>query len=347
MTTTKLTRPDLAFLTEETKYPAFSFFFRIHSGSEKQLHDAGHIRNRVHETLKAAELSSSLFETLKKKADQLIDQLNYQTGAQSVGLFLSPDQSHSSQYYVNIPERQYIGNYFSGYESIYAQKESAPYLLFLLEPTAMQIYRGHGTHVEALPESKASAHVLTVYKRRSPAQADKDGKERKGQEYDPKWKNELTKAIAELCSAEHLPAYFVGLNLAGTDELELRSHSIEILAATEEAHQRSGAEALKTLAHELIETFKAKHSATLVEHCQSAEGSHKLATGLDEILACAKDGRGEVLILETPSWETAGKLELGALHEAIRETALKHGNVEFVPEGAISKWNGAAMILRY
>lgn len=347
MTSTKLTQPDQAFLNQEVKSPAFSLFFRIHSGSEKQIHDAGHIRNRAHETFKESGLSSVVVETLTRRVDQLIDKLNFQTGAQSVGLFVSPDESHLSQYYVNIPERQYIGDYFSSYESIYAQNESAPYLLFLLEPAALHLYRGQGTHLESLSESKETMRLLSVYKQRSTMQADKDGKVRKGHEYDSKWKNELFKAIADLCSAERVPAFFAGLNLAGTNESELRSYGIEVLAGVEEVHQRSSAEALKTLAEKLIVCLKAERSATLIDQCQTAEGNHKLATGLDEISACAKEGRGEVLILETPEWETAGKLELGALHEAIRETKLKHGKVEFVPEGTISKWNGAAMILRY
>ncbi len=345
--TTNLNRGDLAVLAKEIDPPAFSFFFRIHSGSEKQIHDAGHIRSRVQETFKEAAMPSAVFDNLIKRVDELIDQLNFRTGALSVGLFVSPDESLLSHYYVNMPERQYVGDYFSIYESAYAQELSQPYLMFLFEPAALNLYRGQGTHIESLTESKETMHLLSVYKRRPTAHADKDGKVRKGQEFDSKWKSELFKAIADLCAAQEMPAFFAGLNLAGTDEAELHSHGVEVLAAMEEVHQRPSGEALKSVAEDFIARSNARRSAVLFDQCQVAEGNHKLAKGLDEVLSCAKEGRGEVLILEAPDWETSGKLELGALQEAVLQTILKHGKVEFVPQGTISKWNGAAMILRY
>jgi len=327
MTTTIIANHDLAFLTADAKYPAFSFFFRLHSGSEKQIHDAAHMRNRCHETLKGAGLHASLLELLEQKADQLIDQLDFQSGAKSIGLFISETTAHSESYYVNIPERQYVGEFFSPYEGLYARQESAPYLLFLLESVTVRVFKGQGNHIQALPESEALMHLLSVCKQRSPLQADKDGKVRSGHEYDPKWQSELTKALAAVCADYRLPAFVVGLGEAGLNEADLAAKGVELLATIKEVHQASDSEQLRSLAEQLLELLREKNAEKLLEQCGTALGAQKLASGLDEILSCAKDGRGEILVIESPSWDTVAKPEFSKLDEAIRETIIKHGNI--------------------
>ncbi len=347
MTSTDLVQKSPEVCNEKVTYPAFSFFFRMHSGSEKQLHDSGHIRNRVHEVIKASDSTPAILHEIKKRADLLIDQLDFETGAQSVGLFISSEESFLKQYYIYMPERDYVGDYFSGYESSYAEQESIPYLFISLEPSVVRVYRGRGEHLETAPESKEYTHLASVYKRRAPQQADKDGKVRKGQHHDSQWKQELLEAIAELCCNEQRPVFFAGLNLADLSQVELASHGIEVLAALDETYEIAGSESLKKIIQDLMSSYKDKKAKTLLEKCKIAKGNQKLATGADEVLNCARDGRGEVLILPNPSWELSGTLKLGTQQEAIRATYIMHGKVEFVPEELMKEWGEAAMILRY
>lgn len=346
MTSTELIRNVSEVVKANVSYPAFSFFFRIHSGSEKQLHDSGHIRNRVHEVLKESNLSSSTLEQIKTQADELIDQLNFETGALSIGLFVSPGESILTQYYVNLPERNYLGDYFSGYETSYAEQESSPYLFILLEPSALRIYQGRGDHLETAPDSESSKHLHTVYRRRSPAPRDKDGKVRKDY-HDPEWKKEFLEAIAGVCCSEQMPAFFTGLSLAGLHETELASHGVEVLFAQDEVSQFTGADKLKILVQDLRSTNRDSKSKLLYEKCKAVQGNQKLASGPDEVLSCAKEGRGDVLVLPYPCWESSGKLELGTTHEAIRAANLTHGRVEFLPGELMKEWDNIAMILRY
>ncbi|MDZ4835155.1 MAG: hypothetical protein SGJ27_15370 [Candidatus Melainabacteria bacterium] len=347
MTSTELIRNVSEVLKAKVAYPAFSFFFRIHSGSEKQLHDAGHIRNRVHQVLKESNLSSTTLEAIKTRADQLIDQLNFEIGALSVGLFVSVTESYLSHYFVNLPERDFVGDYFSGYETMYAEQESAPYLLILLEPAVLRIFQGRAEHLVAVPDSEATKHLLSVYRRRLPAPADKDGKVKKGHNHDAHWKQELLEAIASVCCSEQMPAYFAGLCLADLNETELTSHGVEVLAALDESYQFTGAETLKTLSQDLRFQHHAKKSKLLHERCKVAKGNQKLASGADEVLACAKEGRGEVLILPYPKRELTGTLKLDAMQETIRAVNLTHGSIEFLPADLMDEYDDAAMILRY
>lgn len=346
MTSTELIQNVSEVLKAKATYPAFSFFFRIHSGSEKQLHDSGHIRNKVHEVLKESNLSPSTLEELRAKADELIDKLSFETGALSVGLFVSPSESFLTQYHVNLPERNYLADYFSGYETTYADQESAPYLFMLLEPSTLRIYRGRGDHFETLPESDASKHLMSVYRRRPPAPRDKDGKERK-EYHDPEWKKDFLEAIAGVCCSEQLPVYFAGTSLAGLNETELASHGIEVLLARDEVSHCVGSEKLRTLVKDLRSTNRAMKSKLLYEKCKAAKGNQKFASGPDEVLTCAKEGRGEVLVLPYPCWESTGTLQLGTLHEAIRATDLTNGRTEFLPGELMKEWDDIAMILRY
>lgn len=346
MTSTELIRSGSDALKAETIYPAFSFFFRIHSGSEKQLHDLGHIRNRVHEVLKKSDLTSTALERIKSEADRLMDQVNFESGALSIGLFVSLDQAILSQYFINLPERDYLGGYFSGYETAYAAQQSAPYLLVTLEPSTLRIYRGRGEHLETLPESDATRHLQSVYRRRVSPQPDKDGKVRRGH-HDSDWKKEFLEAVASVVSKEQVPIFLTGLALADLTETEFTSHGIKVLATLDDVCQFSGSDALKTLVHDLSKNYTTKKFRMLVDRCKVSQGSHKLASGADEILRCAKEGRGEILLLPYPCWEASGTQTLGTLHEAIRAMAFTDGAIEFLPGELIKEWDEAAMILRY
>ncbi len=347
MTSTTANRSESPFMNEQANYPAFSFFFRIHSGSEKQLHDAGHIRGRCHEYIKASLLKPTVIEALLTKTDALIDNLNFHCGAKSVALFVSPDSSHSSLFYIDIPEKMYLGEYFSSYERLFAEQESAPYLMFVFEPTTVKVYKGQGLQLETLTETNSMASLHTVYKHRAPLKASKNGKTSQSHEFDPKWKNELIHEIAKVCTEEKLPCYVAGLNAFGAEESELLSNGVELLVSMSVVQQPGDSDELKSLAEDLIARYQTKKAETLLSKCENAMGVHRLATGVDEIVNCAKDGRAAVLVLEAPAWSTEAEGKYGTLHEAVRQTILKHGEVEFVREGTLSKWNGAALILRY
>ncbi|MDX1990566.1 MAG: hypothetical protein SFV17_27980, partial [Candidatus Obscuribacter sp.] len=65
------------------------------------------------------------------------------------------------------------------------------------------------------------------------------------------------------------------------------------------------------------------------------------------IVDCARAGKAEVLLLEDPQWTTEVEAKFTRLHAAIAETLSRGGRVEFLPEGSLTKWQGAALILRY
>lgn len=347
MTTNTVVAKELNHVTQAADSPAFSFFFRIHSGSEKQLHDSGHIRNRCHEVLKEQGFDTAILEKMKEKVDKLIEKIDFQAGAKSIGLFVSNNHAHSMNFFVNLPEQHYVGDFFSGYEIAYALQESAPYILFLMEPTIIHAFKGQGTHLETLLDSRSLEHLLCVYKKRAPKAADKDGKQNKGNEHDSTWKAEFLAAINDLCKSEEVPAYLVGITLAGLSEEEIMESGARVLASIDEVHQKSSYEKLNNLVEGLREKHRRQMAAELVDECNRALGAKKLASGIEEILACAKEGRGEVLILEDPSWTTDAVAKFSTVHEAIREVIEKHGRVAFVPEGTMKQWGGAAMILRY
>lgn len=338
---------NVTFLTEKVDFPAFSFFFRLHSGSEKQLHDPGHMLSKCQATFKNANLETAVAEKLQKHAEQLIENIDLTTGAKSVGLFISKDNAKSSLYYTYLPERQYQGEYYSCLESLYAEQESNDYLLFILESRSIKTFTGKGDHLESLSSCPSIEHLLSTYKNKDISHLDKAGRSARGADLDPQWKADFIEALAKVCSTKKRPAFLVGLSLIGVDEEELKKAGITVLASDPDVHQTTGGNELTSLANDLQNKARLQTVQELIEQCNTAIGAHKFASGKDEMLNCAKEGRTELLILETPSWEKSGLVELTTLHETARETLTKNGNVTFVPSDTLKKWNGACMILRY
>ncbi len=346
MTSTTVFKSTLPFLVETTSDPSITFTFRIHSGSEKQLHDHGHIRGRCHEVFKQFDFDPSVIQSLREKTDQLIEEIDLHGGAKSIGLFVSDQIAHCSTFFVNIPERHYCGKFFSGLESLYAAAQSAPYALFLLEPHDLRVYKGQFNHLDSLPhQSAALSHLQKVFKDRPPAEHDKDGKIRRGQ--DSKWQKDFLDALSSLCKQEQLPAMIVGLDLVDLTEREIKESGVEVVAIRPDVHQFDGSEGLSRLVESLLKDFHDARTAELLERCTSLLASQKLISNQDDMHTCAQEGRAELLILETPSWNISGKMELTKLHETILHTLTNRGSVEFVPIGSLSKWSGAVMILRY
>ncbi|MBK9145099.1 MAG: hypothetical protein IPM23_21610 [Candidatus Melainabacteria bacterium] len=336
---------DLSFLTEEQKAPAFSFFFRVHSGSEKQLPDAGHMRSKCHEVIKEAGLDSALTENLLKKADHEIDQLDLSTGARSVGIYVSPDYAESRLFYTFMPERQYRGEFFSCLETLYAHQESSPYVLFHMEPRNLQVFRGRGEHLELLAPSPALESLERAFKHRDTLHADKDGKTNKG-EHSGKSIQEILDAMAAVCTSLDSPAAIAGLSLIGATEEDLRKSSIHAVALIDEVQHATGGGYLLELGARIMELSRQRRSKEALDSCNTAAGAHRIASQIDEMLAGAREGRAEALLLQYPSWEMTGLVEFTPLHDTARETLSRHGRVEFL-SGGLEKWGGQVMLLRY
>jgi len=343
MTSTIAINKTLPFLFTGAKEPSFTFLFRIHSGSEKQLHDVGHIRGRCHEIFNELESKGADVEALRKKTDALIEKIDLHSGAKSIGLFVSGENAQCETFFIHMPERYYFGDYFSGLEACYGAAESAPYALCVLEPHSVKIFKGQADHLEAIPESAEVNHLQKIFNDRQPAHHDKDGKTHRT--HDAKWHRSFVDAISAVCSG--LPVMIVGLELADVTEDELKEVGVEVLATRNEVCQSTGKDALVRIAEELRSEFHAKRAVKLLDQCRTAIGAHKLVSIPQDMLACAQEGRAELLLLEAPGWDVSGKMELNEVHEAIKFTLENNGRVEFLPTGSLTEWNGSAVVLRY
>lgn len=336
---------ELAFLTIKQEAPAFSFYFRVHSGSEKQLHDTGHIRSKCHEVIKEAGLETSLTETLLSQVDKKIEELDLSTGARSIGIFVTGANAYIQSYYTYLPERQYAGEYFSLLESLYATQQSIPYALFLFEPRSVQVFKGQGEHLQIL-ESSSVEHLSKIYKQRDSAHFDKDGKAKRG-EPDKKWVKELLDAMSAVCCEQKLPAVIVGNSLLGASADDLKKSSLNIIGIIEDVVHATGGNYQSELGSRIVELANKNKSEEWLQKCNESASCHKVSTSIEEMLACAKEGRAAQLLLETPCWEKSGRVEFTPLHEIARETLAKHGNLEFLAKNSLDKWNGQVMLLRY
>lgn len=337
---------DFSYLVEKQKAPAFSFFFRVHSGSEKQLHDKGHMRSKCHEVIKDAGLQSALTENLLKKVDQEIEQLDLSTGAKSFGIFISPEFAATKLYYTYLPERQYKGEYFSALESLYAEQQSRRYVMFHLEGRAIQVFKGQNDHLEILESSPELELVNKIYKHKDTTQADKDGKAHRG-EHDIKWIKEFLDAMSALCSKLESPAVIVGNSLTAATEEDFKKSSLNVIACIDEVVHATGGNSLTELGTKITELIQENISKEWLAKCNEAASGHKLVTSNDEMIACVVEGRAAQLLLETPAWDNSGLLEFTPLHEIARETLAKHGSLEFLSKDTLKKWNGQVMLLRY
>lgn len=323
--------------------PAFTFVFRTHGGSEKQLHDRSHIKSACREILKRHTADNTdNYEALAAKCESLIDKIDFQSGASSLALFVSTEKAEAETFYLFLPEVFYCGENFSSLESTYARQISAPYLYFNFSPAGVDVYLGRGLHTEMLDKSEELQHFQAVYSKRPTAKCDKDG--RKSEGFDHHFHSELFDAWKKLAYKHAYPCYATGLELIGVSLDEVKSFGIDMLYGT-------GHSAAKGDLKDILSTLKQEHrnalAKTYAERLETAQGAHKLVVSSEEILDLAKAGQGETLLLEDPEWMVEKEQQLSTIHEAIAEVVKFHGKVEFMPKSSLAKWGGQALILRY
>ncbi len=327
-------------LLKEQVPPCYSFFFRLHSGSEKQIHDEGHILSRCREAILSTAHGAEA-EKLIAAVQSLIDQIDYTSGAKSVSLYVSGGQSSIFHHFVNLPERWYVANEFSLLEYLWATQASRPYLLLVPGASQLKAYVGQADHLVSMEPSRELQDLMNSYKHKAKSHASGESETA-----------ELMRVvlcvekIAALCSSKNLPLLLMGEEFLPGCVKELRAKDVAILQVLSNNCDGLSPEELHPGLEKVLSELFLHAAEELIVRCETAQGQNRLASGVQEIVECARDGRGALLLLELPTWGTNdGKPD--PENTAIRDTLKNGGEVKFVAAGMLTRWTGAALILRY
>ncbi|MBY0552519.1 MAG: hypothetical protein K2W95_34880 [Candidatus Obscuribacterales bacterium] len=327
-----------AFLQSTFDYPVFSFFFRLHGGSSKQPHDLNHIRGKIRDFIQNSTLTDAQKEQAIEKANELIKQVNEHVGAKSISLFVAQTEGELHHHFVYLPERQYCGNQFALCEFLWAEQMSRPYILVLAGPSALAVYEGRGLTLEKTAKCLELDRLQSAFKHWHEKRDLKHGTE--------SCKSEpFIEALQQLVRKFDAPLLVIGKEYLPLPE-DVSALKVDIKGVfTGNKVDCSSAE-LQTVVDGHLELCIDEDTARKMAMCEQSLEQRKLATGELEILQCAKEARGSILLLEPPSRE-GGLCQLDSVQQSIRHILLNHGSVHFVKEGALAHWVGSALILRF
>lgn len=327
-----------AFLQSTFDYPVFSFFFRLHGGSSKQPHDLNHIRGKIRDFIQNSTLTDSQKELSIEKSNELIKQVNEHVGAKSISLFVAQAEGELHHHFVYLPERQYCGNQFALCEYLWAEQMSQRYILVLAGPSSLSVYEGRGLALEKTAKCSELDQLQSAFKhwheKRDPKHATESCKS-----------EPFAQALQQLVQKVDAPLLLIGKEyLPNLGDFSCLKGDIKGVFAGNKVDCSSTE--LQTVIDEHLELCAEEDTERKLAMCEQSLEQLKLATGEQEILDCAKEARGSILFLEPPARE-GGICQLGPIQQSIRHTLLNHGSVQFVKEGALAQWVGAALILRF
>ena len=327
------------FLQQTFDFPVFSFFFRLHGGSDKQPHDLNHIKSQIRDYVKNSPVSEVQKDQAIEKADELLSQIQEHAGAKSISLFVAQNEGELHHHFVYLPERQYCGKQFALAEYLWAEQMSQRYLLVLAGPSAICLYEGKGLALEKLGKCAHSEKFVSAFKHWHEKRDVKHGAGTAKTE-------PVIEAFVELVQNLNAPVLLIGKEFLPDVCSALSSANLQIHGAFTGNKVDSSPAELQTTLDEYLQLCTKEDTNRQIARCEQSLRQFKLATGAQEILDCAKEARGSVLLLEPPTRE-GGSCLLDSVQESIRQTVLNGGQVHFVMQGALEQWGGAALILRF
>lgn len=320
-----------SWLTSSFEYDVFSFYFRLHAGSSKQPTDLTHIKSQICECIEQSSLDEDQRKQAMSKAMNLVEQIQLHSGAKSVSIFVSLDEGELHHHFVFLPERCYVGKEFALQEFLWAEYVSQDYLLILAGPSSLSVFDGRGSDLRK--SDKSADHLLSAFKH---WHNKRDAKFESANEAES-----LLQSLTQLVDEKGVPLLLIGSEyLPDLNQAVLKGLKVKGVFPGNKV-DTTAANLHIALEHFLDQCFESD-TDMLLKKCEQSGRQHRLATGEQDMHDCAKEGKGELLVLVPPTRESRfRKLDVDCTQRTVRHTLLNHGRVMFAKKGP------PALILRY
>ncbi len=299
-----------------------------------------------------------------QKLRAIINKLNFNTHKKSVAIYVSPIFEKVLYLDIAVEEKIIVDESFEIRDLVYCKKQAHKYLVLLLSGKETKIYLGNSeTFVRIVSNTPESvyAYINEVPERVANFS---DMKERKQLMMD-KFLRHTDNGLDIILNAYHLPLFVMGAEKILGHFKKLTKHHASIIDYIHGNYQKATSEEVKQVLEPYILDWKKVKEKDLVNQLEEAAGKKKLAVGIKEVWREAMIHKGSLVVVEKNYMYAAlhgGSKEIidtltapynrfsyikDAVDDIIEKVLENGGDVEFVDEGILKKYNQIAFIKYY
>lgn len=304
------------------------------------------------------EMNKKEAEEIYSKLENLAGQIDHQYNTEGLVLFVSPSVSEYFRLPVSPEARTVVDGSFEIRDILRALHKTDYYYAMILTKSKVRLFAGIGKQLEEVSEGGFPLEP-TFNEKKVIDNGNAHEVENKLKEFF----NRADKLFWEIYKNNkngHLILFGdiknIGYYKANADHPQL------IIGSIEGNYDNAKANDLVEKAQAVVEQYLTERRKEMIVELEKAFKESLAASGIDEVYQVAQEGRGRILFVEE-SYQQAAKIEdnnlildvdpkapgvTDDLVDDIVETVLQFGGqVVFVPDGALEKYDRIAMILRY
>lgn len=356
-----ITRQELQKLQSLTQIPALSILLPTHRTSPDNKQDPILVKNLVDEAKQrlSEEFTKREIEPLFERLDALVNEIDYPHTLDGLALYIGPDVAKLYNLPFTVPARVVIDKTFATRDLVYGLHRQQSYWVILLSQASTRLIAGSGENLEEVQDHNFPLQ-MTGPGATAPLPFDADTSylddrlRRFFQEVD----NNLAEyteddiplivggVVRQISFFQEVSRYnsAIASTLTGNfDKISLHELTPQVLPIMQSVRQSQRAEALQTL--------------------DAAVSAQKVVSTIGEVWRLAREGRGQLLLVEKNYHIPAilnenGDLELvesvggtevidDAVDEVIEAVLAKGGRVTIVDDGSLADYQQIALVLRY
>lgn len=360
---------DVQLLQQINGYPAVTITLPTHRTSPDNRQDPIRLKNLVTEASNQLlnEFSKRDIDPVITRLHDLSESINFNHTQDGMVLFANHDFSSVYTLPFDLKERVVIDQTFATRDLVFALNRTPRYWVLVLSEKPTRLYEAtrddlievHGDGFPMTHEGPGGAQALPGgFGIQRSAYRD----ERHLQFF-----RAVDNALKVFLTDDPLPVVVVGVDHYLSFFNEVTSHNDAILTTVQGNHDKSSASELGKLVWPPAKAALAEKRQQYLQQLGDATGAQRVASTVGEVWRLAHEGRGSLLLVEE-DFHFHGKLDETGAHllpateedassgvetiadavDDIIETVLaKQGQVVFVDNGQLEKYQRIALILRY
>lgn len=362
-----MTREILNQIQNINSYPSVSILLPTFRSYPENQQDKIRLKNLVNSAVTRLnkEFNKKELGSIHEKLNSLVENVDFNHLHDGFAVFINKDNDYKFTFDFPVKERLIIDTTFATRDLVFGLNRTRPYYVIIIDEKNTRILIGERENLAEVKHSelplKNFVHDITSGSIEDTSYNDRI------HENDERMKNftrEIVTLFNEIRGENKTPFIIAGTEKQIFNFKEVSKNSDLLLGEITGNYSNLNLSKLAEISWPVAKSGFAQIRNEVADDIETAIGSKKFASGIDEVWVLARQGRGLTLLVETGYSYSAkinkdsGQLiptnvDIGeeilddAVDEIIENVISKGGNVIFYDNGMLDKFNKIAMILRY
>ena len=361
------TTPEIKEVIKANHYrPAISIIlpFEPKMNLKTELTHALKIASDTVEKQLAKEYPEEIGILVMRKLRNIINGLNYNTHKKSIAIYVSPVFDKVLYLDIAVEKKIFIDESFEIRDLVYSKKQINKYLVLMISHKECRIFLGNTTDFVRIMTNTPEESI--AYQIDSPEKIANFSDATSIQEVQlKKFLLQVDNSLKIILNAYKLPLFIMGTEKVIGTFKKITKHTGSIIDFIHGNYEKLSISELLDLLKPYKENWKKVIEKNIINKLTEAEGNTRLVSGIRDVWRTAANQKGQLLVLEKnymyPAENNAANDVIykaiepfnkfsyikDAVDDVIEKVLENGGDVEFVEEGMLTKYNHIALIQYY